>query len=81
LNFASLIYGYVKYRQVLSYHLVTNKLAGVVMFLFILHALLAEPSPALLYLMLGVNGLSSLEEMILTFRHDRMRTDKLSAFS
>ena len=77
----SFMIGYLKYRQIVGYHLLTDKLSGVVYFAFVAHAVWFGPSLAFYLLTAGISILSSLEEIVATLRFDRMRSDVLTVLT
>ncbi len=73
--------GYLKFHQMVHYHLYSSKAANCFLYLFFLHALLFGTSLLFFYVSLGVIALSILEEMAVSFTSKEIEPDRISIIS
>jgi phosphatidylglycerophosphate synthase len=62
---AALLVGGMKFRRFANLHLYSSKAAGVIVYIFVVHAFLFSYHPGLFYLAMGMFLLSSIEVLIL----------------
>lgn len=81
LYIASLTYGFIKFKQLITYHLYTNKAGVLLFYTFFIHSILATPNLAFFFLTTTIIVLGLLEEIAITYTHDYPENDKLSIFN
>lgn len=76
----SLILGFIKYGALVDYHLYSNKISAVLLFVFVVPALLTEPNTVLFYLLVGMSIVSLIEEIGITITNKSIATYKHTIF-
>lgn len=71
-NAASLLLGWIKFRQIGNLHLYSSKAAAAAVYLFLVHAFLSGPHPGLFNLALGLYLLSSIEALVLQLQRSEV---------
>ena len=75
LNF---VLGFVKYKQMIGYHLYSLKAAALMLYVFPAHALLWSPNLVLFYITASVIAIGLLEGIVMTLTHKKMEAEKVS---
>ena len=76
----NLCFAYVKFKQNLSLHLYSGKAAAVLIFAFVVHAMLITPSDIFFYVMSAVIIISLVEEELFLFTRDKLEVNVSSFF-
>jgi CDP-diacylglycerol--glycerol-3-phosphate 3-phosphatidyltransferase len=76
----SLIVGFIKYKKMVAYHLLSSKITAVIVYVFVIHALLFTPNTLLFYISAAISSLSYIEEIAMTVKHKKLQENKLSVF-
>jgi CDP-diacylglycerol--glycerol-3-phosphate 3-phosphatidyltransferase len=68
----SIVFGFIKYRRMIHYHLLSSKVAAVLIYIFVVHALLFKPNIPLFYIGVVVIAFCIIEDIAITHINKKM---------
>jgi len=76
----SIVIGFIRYKKMINFHLYSGKLAAVIVYVFLIHALLFMPNLTFFYIASLFAAWSFIEETLVIITHKTFPKNKKSIF-